>query len=196
VSLNRDDKGDVLEIAGIRWVGRFVISGHDRPQTWNVQNAKGQKGATSTHEGEGIAKFKLRLQVADDPSIPVDEYAELDKVLAMIDSTTSGPTPFALPIYTRDLARNRITAFSNGGIGGMVRDGKGGAYVDVDCIEYRPPQKKATGSAKAKGSSSTTKPAKVDPNAGAKAELAALVAQASLNDQVAAAEALARQFSP
>jgi hypothetical protein len=103
----------------------------------------------------------------------------------MLEGLIAGPTPQAVPIYHPDLARNHFTEVTIASIGGMVHDGRGGATVTVEFIEYRPPKPKAAAGAKAKpapagGKSGAGKASKPDPNAAAKAELQALVTLASI----------------
>jgi hypothetical protein len=92
---------------------------------------------------------------------------------------TAGPKPFALPVYHPDMARDKITEVTNGGIGETTHDGKGGVSHFVDFLEFRPPKPKPAAKPGAKGAGKTAgKSAKPDPNAAAKAELRALVAEA------------------
>lgn len=165
-------------LGGVPWVGLVTLSGHDRDQDWDVKKAKGQTGASSSHNGEPVGDFEVTFLIANDPLSDIDEFAEWEKYQALIESTTAGAVPFALPVYHADLARNRYTAVSNGGIGGMVHDGKGGASVKVKFIEHRPPQKKAVSKATSKGTANN--PAKVDPNIAAKFKLELLRAQAQV----------------
>ena len=124
--------------------------------------------------------------IVNDPASAVDEFAAWDEYQALIESTTAGATPLALPVYEPDLARNRYTAVCNGGIGGMVHDGNGGASVKVKFVEHRPPKKtpvaKPTskpGSGAANGTGDAASAAKrPDPNAAGKAEIARLEKQA------------------
>ena len=98
-------------------------------------------------------------------------------------STTDG-TAKALDIYHPDLAALGITAVCRARIGQLEHDGKGGASVSVDWIEYRPPKPKkpstpkgSAAGAKPPGSSGT--PDAPDPNAEAKAELDRLTQEAN-----------------
>jgi hypothetical protein len=131
--------------------GRVTLRGHDRDATWDVKEASGQDGASSSYQGEPVGQFEAIFSLAFDPYEGVDELYEWDAFQRVIDGMTAGPSPIALPIYHPDLARNRYTEVSRGMVGGMVRDGKGGATVTVKFIEYRPPKPKpatnATGAA-------------------------------------------------
>ena len=106
----------------------------------------------------------------------------------MIESTTNGPKPTALPIYHPDLARNGFTSVVKSSISGLQYDGRGGATVVVEFIEYRPPKPKPAAKAQPKPAEPVTyantnegprSPPPEDPNAAAKKELSGLVDQAS-----------------
>jgi hypothetical protein len=167
-----------FSLGGKTWIGEVTLSGHDRNQQWDVKAAKGQDGATSSRGGEPVGQFEATFHISNGPGNDVDEFAAWDEYQAHIESTTSGATPVALPVYHPDLARNRYTSVVNGGVGGMVHDGKGGATVKVKFLEYRPPKKKPVKKAESKGAAATGPSARPDPNAAAKAELAALWDQA------------------
>ena len=38
--------------------GQVTLSGHDRDEEWDVQKAKGQTGASSTHNGRPVGQFQ------------------------------------------------------------------------------------------------------------------------------------------
>jgi hypothetical protein len=164
--------------------GTCVVSGHDRKPEWDNQKAKGSTGASSKlNDKRPLAVFTVTFYLtADSFDGQENDFDRWERFQRLIASTTGGPEPFALPIYHPDLARQEITEVTNAGIGGMVHDGLGGASVTVTFQEFRPPKPAATKKATAKGASGTagkganaTKP---DPNAKAKAELAALLAEA------------------
>lgn len=168
---------DAIVLGTMRSPGVVRLSGHDRDEEWNIKKAKGTTSATTTHEGDPIGQFDAEFYLADDgygdgPS-DFDLWEDFQR---LIESTTNGPKPVALPVYHPDLARNRYTDVVNGGIGGMVHDGKGGAKVKVKFLEYRPPKPKPP---KKPGSGTGTRiQEKPDPNAKAKEQLAALLEQA------------------
>lgn len=172
-----DEDSYYFAFGGKRWLGEVTISGHERKQQWNIKAAKGQDGASSSREGEPIGEFEVTFHICKDPQPgEVDLFAEWDEMQRIIESTTAGPKPFAQPVYHPDLLRNRYTSASNGGVGGMLHDGKGGATVKVKFIEHRPAKKKPVAKAESKGAAKS--PTRVDPNAAAKAELEALRQQA------------------
>lgn len=163
--------------------GVVTLSGHDRNQNWDVQAAKGQDGETSQLNGRKLGEFQASFYlVADHDEEGTNDFVEWDSFRALIESTTSGPAPVALPIYHPDLCSNGFTDVVNAGIGGMVWDDRGGATVLVKFREHRPPKPKPPAKAKAKASGGTSKPgtppAKPDPNADAKRELQGLVDEA------------------
>jgi len=166
--------------------GVVTLSGHDRTKNWDIKPAKGSTGASTTLNGDPIGQFSATFYLVDDSTGDFDfnDFTDWDDFQRVIESTTSGPTPFALPIYHPDLARNRITEVTSAGVGGMVRDALGGASVTVKFLEYRPAKKKRASSPQGKNASAAAnakgagKPAPPDPNAAAKAELAALLVEA------------------
>ena len=156
--------------------GVVKLSGHDRNKKWDIKSAKGQAGATTTLQGDDPAQFTATFYLAGDDEDGSSELDEWGAFQALIEATTNGPKPVALPIYHPDLVRNRITEVVNAGVSGMVHDGKGGATVTVKFIEYKPPKKKPAAKPQAKpGAAPNAKP---DPNAAAKRELAALLEEA------------------
>lgn len=158
--IDNPDDFDAIVLAGTRSPGVVSLSGHERGQGWDVQEAKGQTGASTKRNGEKIAQFTAKFRLAYDPTAGIDDLADWDAFQAVIESSTAGAAPIALDIYHPDLARNGITAVTNGGVGGVEHDGKGGATVTVKFLEYRPPKAKA--STGASGSKSKTN--KADPN--------------------------------
>ena len=164
--------------------GVVTLSGHDRNQNWDVQPAKGQDGESSQLNGRKLGEFQASFYLASDHDDDrgSNDFIDWDAFQALIESTTNGPTPVALPIYHPDLVRNGFTEVVNAGIGGLIWDDRGGCTVQVKFREHRPPKPKAPAKAKAKASSGTAKPgdppAKPDPNADAKRELAGLVDEA------------------
>lgn len=180
------DLFNVIVLGGQVSPGKATITGHDRDQNWNIQQAKGQIGASSTLEPPDLGEFQVSFELTSDAAFgEEDDFTRWDTFQRLIESTTSGPTPFALPIYHPDLARNGFTEVVNRGIGGMLRDSKGGGVIQVKFGEHRPAKPKATKRAESKpnaggtgavtGTGAEQRP---DPNAAAKRELAGLVDEA------------------
>jgi hypothetical protein len=173
---------DYLILGTMRSPGVVKLNGHNRIKQWDNKAAKGTTGASSALNGDPIGTFEATFYLVDDGSDPdsptdFDLWEDFQK---LIESTTNGPKPVALPIYHPDLARNRFTEVVNGGVDGMVHDDKGGATVKVKFQEHKPPKPKPPAKAQSKpgaagGPPGTQKP---DPNAAAKAELGRLVTEA------------------
>lgn len=181
VPFTHDESYSTLLLGSAVSPGIVRLAGHDRFKNWDIQSAKGQVGATSKLNGDDIGQFEATFYlVTDDPTDPLNDFHKWEDFQRLIQSMTNGATPTALPIYHPDLARNKFTEVSSGGIGGMIHDGNGGAFVTVKFIEYKPPKKKVARKAKAKPGvrQGTTILVKPDPNAKAKAELDALIAVA------------------
>lgn len=177
--LDNDFALSAIYLSGIRSPGVVTLSGHDRPKNWDIQKAKGSTGSSTVLNGDEAAQFEATFSLAYDEAVydGTDDFTLWEEFQRLIESTTAGPKPFALPVYHPDLARNHITQVTNGGVGGMLYDGRGGATVKVKFLEFLPPKSKPAAKPTAKASS-PAKPSKPDPNAAAKAELAALLAKA------------------
>jgi len=162
--------------------GALTLSGHDRWKNWDVQAAKGTTGASSNLNGDPIGTFTAAFHLASFQAdgLPSSDFDAWETFRRVVESMTNGPTPIALPIYHPDLAENGFTEVSSGGISGAVHDGKGGKTYTIKFIEYKPPKKKPSAKATAKpaGSPAGNPATPPDPNAKAKAELAALLAEA------------------
>lgn len=165
---------DAIVLGGKRSPGFVTLSGHDRNHKWDVKEADGHGGATTTYKGEQIAQFSASFYLVVDPVLGLDEFAEWDVFAAIIRSMLPRTgLPKAMDIYHPDLARNDIKSVSQASIGGMAHDGKGGATVVVKFLEYRPAKKKG---GTPKGSKTAAKAP--DPNADLKAEVARLLVEA------------------
>lgn len=178
-----DEDYSVVILGDKKSPGKVTLSGHDRIPEWDDQKAKGSTGAsTSLNDPLPPGKFQATFKIAGVPGDGSDEFNQWEDFQRLIQSTTSGPKPFALPIYHPDLARNKYTEVTNGGVSGAVHDGQGGTLYTVTFKEYRPakpkPAAKPTAKPGGKTAGASGANAKPDPNAKAKAELAALVAEA------------------
>ncbi len=174
----------LLGSPGVPNPGKATISGLDRIPDWDDQKAKGSTGASTTlNDNNPPVTFSVLFELASDTfDGRENDFDRWESFQRLIESTTSGAQPFALPIYHPDLARLRITEVTNAGVGGRVYDGKGGASHTCKFKEYRPAQPKPSKKPGAKGAGGVAgkgvNASKPDPNAKAKAELAALVAEA------------------
>ncbi len=158
--------------------GKATITGHDRAKNWQNSEAHGTAGASSTLHGDPIGVFQILFELAGDgydtDFFASNDFDDWENFQKLIESTTSGPKPIALPIFHPALARQKITEVVNAGVGGMVYDDKGGASVVVKFQEYKPLKAKPPVPVTAGTAGATA----VDPNAAAKAQLASLVAEA------------------
>jgi hypothetical protein len=159
--------------------GKVTLTGHERAQSWDTEKAKGQTGATSTYNGEGVGQFQASFYLAS----PEQQLA-WPAFKRVIESTTSGAEPKALPVYHPDLAENRFTEVCNAGIGGAARDSRGGVTYTVKFIEYRPPKPKPTSTAAAApntdaGAAGNGQAEVYDPNREARRELDGLFDEAA-----------------
>lgn len=171
--------------------GVCTLSGHDRKEKWDIKDAKGQDGASTSLQGKPIGQFTASFYLVDDETPgAVNQFDAWDNFQKLVESTTNGAKPVALPIYHPDLARNGFTTVVKASISGMHYDGRGGATVVVEFIEFKPPKAKPAAKAQPKPSSSyasdpandvqgTGVRAAPDPNEDAKNELNDLVNQAS-----------------
>lgn len=175
--------------------GVVKLTGHDRKEKWDIKDAKGQDGASTALQGKPIGQFTATFYLVDDGSDDLNQFDAWDSFQKLIESTTNGAKPVALPIYHPDLARNGFTSVVKSSISGMQYDGRGGATVVVEFIEYRPPKPKTAAKAQPKpaaqynpatppgagqgGNPPPNPPPPNDPNADAKRELGSLVDQAS-----------------
>jgi hypothetical protein len=154
--------------------GSVTISGHDRKESWDTQQPKGSAGATNKLNGRGIGGFRATFFLATKEE--QDAWPAFQRV---IESTTAGAEPSALPCYHPVLAANDFTEVSNAGVGGMIYDSKGGATVAVDFVEYRPPAPAPPAAATARGGTtggagSGTGANDYDPNRAAREQFSGL----------------------
>ncbi len=156
---------DKVDLGGLLSPGVVKITGHDRKINWDVKAGKGQSGASSTLKDIPLGTFTCAFYLADEADI-----AEWPAFRELINSTVSGTTPKALDVFHPDLANNKFRSVVLANFKGCVHDGKGGQTHSVEFQEYCPPKPKG-------GSPSGSKKTGPDPNAAAKAELAALTAQ-------------------
>lgn len=170
--IDNEELYDRIELAGVRSPGFVTLSGHDRKQTWDIKNADGVGGARTTYKGEQVAQFRASFYLIKDPVLGIDDFAAWDAFAVVIrTSLPKKGKPKALKIYHPDLAANDIKNVCQATIGGMTHDGKGGATVVVEFLEYRPPKP-----AVVTVPSPLAKPP--DPNADLKAQIDSLMKEA------------------
>jgi hypothetical protein len=154
--------------------GVVTLSGHDREASWEVAEAKGQTGASSTLNGSPVGEFQASFYLAS-----VEDQIAWPAFQRVIESTVNGPEPVALPVYHPDLAANRFTEVCGRNVGGIVRDSNGGVTVLVKFIEYRPAKTKPSSGAKASPGSGSDDADSYDPNEERRNALEDLLAEAS-----------------
>lgn len=173
---------DVLILAGDRVSpGRVRLNGHDRTKNWDIKNANGQTGASSTLNGDPLGEFEATFELVEDPYDGVDDFADWEVFSRWLHSLVNGPTPIAVQVYHPDLATNNFTEVTVRSIGGVLRQDNGVGIVKVKFGEHKPPKPKPAKKTASKASSPSadpTKPTKPDPNAEAKRELERLTQQA------------------
>jgi hypothetical protein len=173
------ETSDYLLLGGKRTPGSVKLSGHGRAEKWDVKEGDGQGGATVTYKGEELSKFTATFELGDGDDY--DDFADWDAFVPILRRATGAKEPSALDVFHPDLARLDIKSVVVTKIGGLVHDGKGGATVAVDFLEYRPPVPKGgtpNGSSANAGAAGGAAGGAQDPNADAQAEIDALLEEA------------------
>lgn len=140
-----------IDLGGVMSPGTVQLSGHERPIKWKKNDATGQKGASMTLDGLPLGEFTATFTLVRDIPAGIDDFQAWDGFQKLIESTTSGKSPIALPVYHPDLARNGYKNVVNAGVGGMTEDDKGVGTVAVKFSEYAPPKPKASAAPKPPG---------------------------------------------
>lgn len=130
-----------MYIGGMWSPGTMELSGHTRKVGWDVKQASGQDGGTSTRKGGEVPQFDADFYLVDDPVLgnDFDEWPAFQK---MLEDTIRGDKPKAVPVIHPDLNRNYITEACLRSMGEMKPDGRGGASIRVGFIEFKPPKPK------------------------------------------------------
>jgi hypothetical protein len=109
---------------------------------WDDKEASGQEGASTTFQGRTLKAFKTRHSLILDPLTGVDEISDWENFAALLDAATSGATPVAYAVWHPDLATQGISDATPRKVGCLKHDGYGGASVEVEWKEHRPPKPK------------------------------------------------------
>jgi hypothetical protein len=179
-ALNEDAYNAII-LGGVRSPGVVVLSGFRRECAWDVKEGGAQDGAATTRKGQKPAKGTATFRLVYDPTEGSDQLTEYEQVFVpLLRSSFDKSQAQALTIYHPDLAMLGVTQVVVETIGQIDHDGKGGGSAQVGLLEYVKPKPKPASRPKAKASSGVDARgnAKPDPNAAAKAELAALLAEA------------------
>ena len=145
--------------AGVSSPGFVKLEGFERPKGWDVKDASGQDGGTTTRKGQPVGKGSFVHQLSDWPDESgKTDYDEWPAWQALWESTTDGKTPVAIEVVHPELQRLHYTALVLDKIGPHAEDGKGGGSIKIDVLEYAPPKPKPAGSpGKAKAAAQAVK---------------------------------------
>lgn len=187
-----DEDISTIVLGTTRSPGVCTITGLKDAPKWDIKDAEGQVGASTSLKGKPIGSFSCSFYLVDDGSAGESQFDAWESFRRLIKSTVDGSKPVALPISNPDVNAAGYTevVLGNGGIEGPQYDGRGGATYVVEFMQYRPPKPKPAAKATPKPSGTTQNysntdegprypPPKPDPNADAKRELAALTDEAS-----------------
>lgn len=172
--IDNEELYDVIVLAGVRSPGKVTLSGHEREVGWDVKKGDGQQGASMTLKEAPPGKFTATFELIKDLGQAIDDFAAWEAFLPVLRSSFAGTTPKALDAYHPDLALNGFKSVVVAKIGGLQHDGKGGAKVAVEFIEYLPPKPKG-GSPSGSTAKNPADPKKPDPNQDVLDELNRLV---------------------
>lgn len=176
--VDNEELFESIVLGNVRSPGKVTLSGHDRKVNWDVKKGAGQSGATTTLSDVPPVEVTATFYLLKDVSQNIDDFADWDTFVEVVNSTVSGPEPKALDVYHPDLARNDIKSVVKVLVGGFTYDDKGGATVVVKFLEYRPPKPKGgTPNGSSSAARTKTKITPPDPNQAALDELARLTAQ-------------------
>ena len=171
---------DVFRLGGVRSPGLCKFDPPPvRDQGWDVQTAGATKGAGLARRTMPPVRFKVAIYLWKDEN--VDHFAGWDdwKRLLLVSSKSTGATALDINHPLCSALQPPITSVVVGPYNEPVPDGKGGATITIEFIEYRPPKTSAvvkpggsTVSSNAAGAGAAG--SKGDPNADLKAQLAQL----------------------
>lgn len=141
-TIDYSDLWSKIEVAGVMSPGVCRLSGYDRKHGWDVKNASGQDGGTTTRKGDPVGAITAQFELIKSPDGSIDDYKDWDAFQKLLESTVSGSKPIALDIWHPDLARLGYKSVVLESISPVApgEDGKG--VVTVKFIEYKPPKPK------------------------------------------------------
>lgn len=187
-----DDQISTYVLGTTRSPGTTTFPGLKRAPKWDVKDAAGQVGASTSLQGKPIGRFTAVTYLVDDGSPGESQFDAWESFRRLINSTVDGAKPVALPFSNPDVNAAGYTevVLGEGGIVGPDYDGRGGATYTVEFMEFKPPKPKPAAKATPKPAGATKTyantdegprypPPKPDPNADAKRELASLQDEAS-----------------
>lgn len=139
---------DCIVLAGKRSPGVCKLNAPKRSLGWDKQKAKGDDGASVVNNGAELCEFQATLTLWKDPDR--DEYAGWDAWKPILDTQVKDTDKKALDIYHPQLVAIGVTGVVVKSYTAPQPDGKGGATVHIDFIEFKP-KKKKTGDGKPLG---------------------------------------------
>jgi hypothetical protein len=120
---------------GLLSPGVAKVSGFSRSWDWDVKKAKGASGASTTLQGEGLAKGSIEFLLwRPEHFLEWETFAE-----ALVRGQKQKKIE-ALSVLHPDLQRLEIFSLVVEEIGGLVDKGKGLYSIAVKFLEYRPPK--------------------------------------------------------
>lgn len=131
-----------LVLGGVVLPGVCKITRFPRVDDWDIQRANGKKGATTKLKGSGPVEFTATFELVDDPLL--NELEEWEEAQALIESTTSGATPKALPVYHPSLALLKVGPVCKKEVGSLEALGGGKFSISCSFVEYAPPKPSST----------------------------------------------------
>jgi hypothetical protein len=145
---------------------KFVLGGVENPGVarvvakreigWDVKDATGQDGASTTRKGQPIGEIEVEYYLVDDPN-EGNDFDAWPAYEAVIWSTVDGDKPKPVDCQHPDATRLRFTSVALKTPGSFQPDGKGGAKVKFVFLEYKPPKPKpAKGASGSKSKSGKT----------------------------------------
>lgn len=185
------DLYDTYKLGGVRSPGIVTLRGLKKTTKWEVKDAEGQDGASTSRKGRSPIAFSAVHQLALDPETGHDDFADWDRFLPLLERASGDQEEVtAYDFQHPDAQRLKISSVVVTSIGGLDHDGTGGATVEVGFLQYAEPKKKTvagpsgskstsggTGGA-IDGDGSPAPPEPPDPNAAAKEQLAKLLEEA------------------
>ena len=133
---------ETIIVAGVAAPGIASVSGAEWSYKWDVKEAKGSSGATTTYQGEEVAKPEVELQLWKDGTDEdgVDHFAEWDafRVILRSGQSAGAKSVKALEVLHPYLTDAEIFSAGVTKIGQLVHAGKGLYKVKFGLIAYKP----------------------------------------------------------
>src|SRR5215471_2245364 len=82
--IDNEDLYDVITLENSRSPGRVTLSGHDRNQRFDIKEAMGHGGGTTTYKGDSVAQFQCEFFLTKDPVAKIDDYAAWETFARLI----------------------------------------------------------------------------------------------------------------